>query len=164
MIPSFLILKVYSSFFLLLVLFSRGVTNKPPIPLFAGESASSRPADLQEEWTDEELDLRNGAVDEILPRVAYGCSDIVVFVTEESLATNATKKAILNFSSRQAVNMSSPKPALFIISNRKDPNREELDHKVTTDSYKKTHDKKGDLEDVYSSVVVFNVPDWAHGR
>ena len=139
--------------------------NNKYILLLVGESASSQPRDLDEEqWTDEELDLRNEAVDDVLPRVAYGCSDIVVFVTEESLATNAAKKSILNFSYRQSENISSPKPALFIISNRKDPSREELDFRETTANFKRTHDRKRDLEDMYSSVVVFNVPDWAFGR
>lgn len=110
------------------------------------------------------MKLRNVAVSDVLPRVAYGCSDIVVFVTEESLSTSTAMESALKFSSRQAKKMSAPAPILFIISNRRDPSREDLDPQETTKEFLKEHDEDGLLAENYSSVIVFRVPDWSHGR
>lgn len=102
---------------------------------------------------------RNCAVKEILPKLAYMLSDVIVFVSNLSFANNTYLEKLSDFASQAVKNVaSSTRPSLIMVYNQC-PNTQEMDIERATDSFFRGHEEdRRQLETYFSEVKCLAMP------
>ncbi len=110
-------------------------------------------------------EMRRGAANEQLPRMAYVTSDVIVLVDRNGFSTDIFLKRVKEIAVEYALSgvMQAERPSLILVHNAS-ADEEEWDPKATTEEYLKNHDpgteqyKDGVLRSFYGDVCCVAVP------
>jgi len=147
-----------------------------------GEDAAARaPTEDQESWIGTVIELfgtdtpenrkkyfklRNHAVREHFPRLAYAVSDVLVLVNTDSLARADYKKKIKNFTQRASEGLLGCElPFLLIVQNQTFTDIDNIRNtEEITKQFLATHDPKGNLSKYFSAIKCVGIPSSSFGE
>ena len=99
---------------------------------------------------------RSVAVEKFLPRMAYVCSELVVYVTRDDLSDTRCMDEVGRFAFDQTNNAHSVKPSLIIVSNRSEYASKTIEE--TTEEFFEVHDPERELFSYYNEIKVQRLP------
>lgn len=125
-----------------------------------GEGGRVAPEELVDRmglWSSKMVrEQRSVAVEKYLPRMAYVCSEIVVFITRDDLSDTRCMDEVVRFALDQTNNAHSVKPCLVIISNRSEYASKTIEE--TTKQFFEVHDPEYELLNYYKEIKVQRLP------